>query len=1004
MLIFALSLSLKAYSQRTVSGTISDSGGEALIGATVLEKGTNNGTVSDIDGSFALAVGDAAVLIVSYTGFATQEIEVGSQAEFTILLNEDAALLDEVVVTGYGTQKKANLTGAVGVIDQERLAARPITSASQSLQGQVTGVWVNQVSGEPGQDGATIRIRGTGTLNNADPLILVDGIEAPFDNIDPNDIESVTVLKDAASAAIYGARAANGVVLVTTKRGARNSKPTFNYTGYTGTSEVLSIPDYIWNSQEFMTLRNEADVNSGRPALYPDDVISQFANGPNTNWFEEIFESAPIQQHNLTVSGGSATTNFNISLGYLDQDAVVRFTDGTKRYNARINLDTEVNDRFTLGGSFYLSRQESNLDNINQDGGVLARATRLGPNFPAFDSQGRLADRDRTLNSLELSTPNILAEVQALNRELIDNRFLGSFYGEYEPIDNLKVRGTFAANFSSDDDNFFNRRVETFDWRTGDLGLIWLENRQFTNFHQETLNLTTWLQATYEMSLDEVHNFKFLAGLNQESSTTRFFSAGRLEIPSNSLPALSTGNPETSTNSGGATEWALRSFFGRVTYDFDNKYLFEFNIRRDGSSRFGANNRWGVFPSFSAGWVISQEDFFGTDGFLDFLKLRASWGQLGNQNLGTNYPFAAAISFDPAYSFGGTISGAAAQTSLGNPDIKWETSTQLDIGFNASALDGRLSFEGDYFVRDASDILFDQNNPGVTGVRTPTTVNIAEVRNRGWEFGLNYIANVGGGKLTIGGNITNITSEVLQIDPALASESDRVIQGDFILQRGAPINALFGVEAIGIFQSTSEIDAAPDQSIFGAPQPGDLRYADTNGDGVVDFDDRTVLGKDDPTWTYGINLGYEIGGFDIAALFQGIGDAQIFETGRFFAPFNNSGGVAAIWRDRWTPDNPDASLPRLSISQGPNYSVRHSWFMTDRSYFRLKNLQIGYNLPSSTFENNFITSARVFLNGTNLLTVTDFIGFDPEQPERQSNGGGIYPQLKIFTFGVNLRF
>lgn len=1003
-------ITTSAFSQRTVTGSITDSGGEPLIGATILEKGTTNGTVSDIDGSFSLSVSDDATLVVSYTGFGNQEIEVGNQSVFAITLIEDVALLNEVVVTGYGTQRRANLTGAVGLVDQKQLAARPITSASQSLQGQVSGVWVNQNSGEPGQDGAVIRIRGTGTLNNANPLILVDGIEAPFDNIDPNDIESVTVLKDAASAAIYGARAANGVVLVTTKRGERNSKPTFNYTGYYGSSEVLSVPDYVWDSQEFMQLRNEADINSGRPALYPSDVISQYASGPNTNWFDEIFRSAPIQQHNLTISGGSETTNFNISLGYLDQDGVVEFTEGTKRYNARLNLDTEINDRFNIGGSFYLSRQESNLDNIGQDGGVLARATRLGPNFPAYDDQGRLADRDRTLNSIELSTPNILAEVQALNRVLKDNRFLGSFYAEYEPIDNLKVRGTFAANFLSDDDDFFNRRIETFDWRTGDLGLVWLENRQFTNFHQEILNLTSWLQATYETSINEVHHFKFLAGLNQESSDTKFFQAGRLEIPSNSLPALSTGNPETSTNSGGASEWALRSFFGRINYDFDNKYLFEFNIRRDGSSRFGANNRWGTFPSFSAGWVISEEDFFNNEGFIDFLKIRGSWGQLGNQNLGTvngrpnDYPFAASISFNPAYSFGGTIVGAAAQTSLGNPDIKWETSTQLDIGMNASMLDGRLSIEADYFVRDASDILFDQNNPGVTGVRTPTTVNIAEVRNKGWEFGLNYIANIGRGKLTIGGNLTHVNSEVRQIDPVLTGETDRVIQGSFILQRGAPINALYGVEALSIFQSQSEIDAAPDQSIFGVPQPGDLRYADTNGDGVVNFEDRTVLGKDDPTWIYGMNLVYEIGGFDIAALFQGVGDAQIFEGGRFYAPFNNSGGVSTLWRDRWTPENPDATLPRLSISQGPNYSVRHSWFITDRSYFRLKNLQIGYTLPQRRVENNFIQSARFYLNGTNLFTITDFVGFDPEQPPRNTNGGAIYPQLKIITAGVNLKF
>lgn len=1001
--LFAMFLFLPAaiFSQ-AVRGIITDSDGELLIGVNILEKGTSNGTSSDVDGSYQLQVGADAVLVLSYTGYRTTEVSVNGQSNLDITMETDVALLSEVVVTGYGSQKKENLTGSVGVVSAKALEARPITNATQALQGQVSGVWVNQSSGEPGQDDAVIRVRGIGTLNNSNPLILVDGIEAPFGNIDPNDIESITVLKDAASAAIYGSRAANGVVLVTTKRGTRNSKPTFNYTGFGGTTQVANVPDYIWNSQQFMELRNEADVNSGRPGLYPQDVVSQYQDGPNTNWFEEVLQSAAIQQHNLSISGGSQTTNFNISLGYLDQNAIVKFTDGTQRYNARLNLDTEVTKRFDIGGSFYISRQESNLDNIGQDGGVIARATRLGPNFPAFDSQGRLADRDRTLDAIELSTPNILAEVQALNRILKDNRFLGSFYAEYEPVDGLKVRGTFAANYQTDDDQFFNKRFETFDWRTGAPGLIWQENRQLTKAFTETLNLTSWLQATYEKTIG-AHNFKVLGGLNQESSDITGFSATRTELPSNDLPALSTGNPATSTNDGGSQEWSLRSFFGRVNYSFDDKYLLEFNIRRDGSSRFGANNRWATFPSFSAGWVLSQEPFLKDNKIIDFLKIRASWGQLGNQNIG-NYPFAANISFTPAYNFGGTIFPAAAQSTLGNQDIRWETTTQTDIGVNL-AIFNKISIEADYFVRTATDILFNQNNPAVTGVRTPTTVNLAEVQNKGWELNATYNDRFGDFSFSIGGNLTFVESEVLSIDPSLSGEADRVFQGAFIIQRGSPINALYGLEATGIFQSQAEIDAAPDQSAFTTPQPGDLRYRDLNGDGVITLDDRKVLGQDNPRWIYGLNLNFGYKGFDVAAIFQGVGDAQTFETSRFYAPFNNSGGVASIWLDRWTPSNPSTTLPRITISQsGVNYNVTHSWWMTDRSYFRLKNLQIGYNFPAAMMKKSPIGSLRVFLNGTNLLTFTDYIGFDPERAERNTNGGADYPQLKILTGGVNIRF
>jgi len=1010
-LFLSVLLTAQLTGQMTISGTVTDNSSEPLIGVNILVKGNNTGTITDIDGSYELAASKGDVLVFSYTGYASTEITVDNASTLDVTMQEDAALLDEVVVVGYSTQKKANLTGSVATVSAAELEARPITNASQSLQGQVSGVWVNQGSGEPGQDGATINIRGIGTLNNANPLILVDGIEAPFGNIDPNDIESVTVLKDAASASIYGSRAANGVVLVTTKRGKPNQKPTFSYSGYAGSTDVTSTPGYVWNSQQFMNLRNEADANSGNPGLYPADVVSQYGSGPNTNWFDEILKKGSLQQHNLSISGGSENTNFNISLGYLDQQGIVQNAGGSKRYNARLNLDTKVTDQFKIGGSFYISRQESDLDNITQDGGVLARATRLGPNFPAYDDQGRLADRDRTINSIELSTPNILAEVQALNRVLRDNNFLGSFYGEYEVIPNLKIRGTVAANNTTNDDQFFNRRFETFDWRTGDLGLVWLENRNLTNYYDETLNITSWLQATYEKSFGN-HNFKFLGGANQESSKTRFFQAARTELPSNSLAAISTGNPETSTNNGGASEWALRSFFGRVNYDFDNKYLFEANIRRDGSSRFGANNRWGVFPSFSVGWVVSEEDFFNKDGFIDFFKIRASWGRLGNQNLGevdgrpNNYPFASSISFSPAYTFGGAIYGAAAQTSLGNPDIKWETTTQTDIGVNLSMLNGRWEVEADYFVRDATDILFDQSNPGVTGVRTPTTVNIAAVQNRGWEFRTNYKHILGkGAAISLGFNVTHVVSEVKSIDPMLAGEADRVFDGDFIIQRGSPINALYGLRAISIFQNQAEIDGAPDQSQFATPQPGDLRYEDFNGDGLITTDDRQVLGQDNPTLLYGINLGFEMGGFDVRALFQGIGDAQVFERGRIFAPFANSGGVSTIWEDRWTPENPEATLPRITIGQGGvNHNVAHSWFISDRSYFRLKNLQIGYNLPSKLFADNFVQSARVFVNGTNLLTFTDYVGFDPERAPRSTNAFASYPQLKILTGGVNIKF
>ncbi|MFK7936799.1 MAG: SusC/RagA family TonB-linked outer membrane protein [Saprospiraceae bacterium] len=989
---------------KTILGTVADDEGEPLIGATIIVKGTAKGTVTDFNGNFEIDANDDDILVISYTGFATIEVAVDGRERITIELGSDPLLLSEVVVTGYGTTKKENLTGAVAVISAREISAQPITSASQALQGRVSGIWVNQNSGEPGEDGGTLRIRGIGTLNNADPLILVDGIEAPFDNINPNDISSITVLKDAASAAIYGSRAANGVVLVTTKRGKRaDGKPTFQYSAYAGSQNPTNLPQLVTNSAEFMRLRNEADINANNPATYSDDIIREYEQiGPNTDWLDAVFNPAMIQQHNLSVSGGGENSNYFLSLGFLDQNSILENATGAERYNVRLNMDTYVTDNFTIGTSLSFAQNHRNLDNIEQDGGVLARAIRQTPNYPAFlgDGSGRYAQRSAGFP--ELFTPNILAEIASENRDIEDNRFLGSFYAEYEVIPDLKIRGTVAANYQSAESQLFNRRIEMFDWQTNEFISAENGNRRLENQFARSTNLTSWLQASYEKSFGD-NNFKFLAGFNQESFEVNSFLAARTELPTNSLPAIATGNPETATNGGGASEWALRSFFGRINYDLANKYLFEANIRRDGSSRFGSENRWATFPSLSAGWVVTREDFLADSDLVDFLKVRASWGQLGNQNIG-DFPSAALISFDPAYNFGGAIVGGAAQTTLGNNDIRWETTTQFDIGFNVGILDGRLSAEFDYFIRNTEDILFDQPNPGVTGVREATTRNIAEVRNAGWETFVNWRDNIGDFSYGISVNLTNVESEIVQIDPAVSGEADRVFDGNFIIQRGSPINAIYGLRHTGVFQSQAEIDGAADQSAFGVPAPGDLRFEDVNGDGLVTVDDRVVIGKDNPSWIYGLNLNLGFKGFDIAATLQGVGDAETYGEGELFIPFANNAGLAEFWLDRWTPENPSTTVPRLAFNGGILNNTTNSYFVQDRAYLRLRNVQIGYTFPASMFEENFIGSLRLYANGTNLLTFTDYLGFDPERAERDSDGGSGYPQLRMMTAGVNLTF
>ncbi len=989
-----------------ITGTVVDELSEPLIGATVSVKGTTRGTITDIDGSFSIDADVGDVLIFSFTGYATQEFEIAGQSSIDIVMANDPLLLSEIVVTGYGTTKKENLTGAVGVVGAKELAARPLTSASQSLQGKVSGLWINQNSGEPGEDGATIRIRGIGTLNNSDPLILIDGIEAPFDNVNPNDIESVTVLKDAASAAIYGSRAANGVVLVTTKRGGRNEAPSVSYTGYFGAQSATNLPNMVTNSAQFMELRNQADINDGSPARYSQAQIDEYRSiGPNTDWLEEAFGTAGIQRHDVSVSGGSDKTNYLVSFGYQDQNSILANVDGAKRYNGRINFDTEISNNLTIGSSVSFSRDDKNLDNINQDGGVLARTIRQTPNYPAFLDNGSFAQREAGFP--ELITPNILAEIASETRDEVQNRFLGSFYAEYELLPSLKLRGTFAANYQAFDLTQFNRAIDQFDWRSQALLVTENSNRSLTNSFDKRLNLTSWFQATYEKSVG-LNNFKFLGGFNQESFDRDFFQTARTELPSNNLAAFATGNPQTATNSNtdplgfGPSEWALRSFFARINYNYDGKYLAEFNFRRDGSSRFAEDNRWSTFPSISLGWVVSREDFLKSSN-IDFLKLRLSYGLLGNQNINNDFPYQALISFDPAYNFGGSIVGGAAQVSLANPTIQWETTKQFDIGFNLGLSQGRLSMEWDYFIRTTSDILFAQSNPAPTGVRTPTFRNIAEVQNKGWETLINWGDEVGDFSYSVGLNITNVNSEVLQIDPEASGDADRVFQGNFILQRGSPINAIYGLEVQGIFQSDGEVDSAPDQSLFGAAGAGDLRFVDQNGDNIINTDDRTVIGTDNPSWIYGFNFNVGYKGFDIGALFQGIGDVQSYGEGEVFVPFNNNAGLASYWLDAWTPQNTDTEIPILATNGGISNNSTNSFFVEDRSYLRLKNLQIGYTFPTD-LAGGSIKSLRLFINGQNLWTSTNYRGFDPERAVRDGDGGSGYPQLKIFTGGVNVTF
>jgi TonB-dependent starch-binding outer membrane protein SusC len=997
--------SVKAVFSFTVSGVVTDAEtGKEISGVNVLLKGTNIGTSTNNKGEYSItAPNDAGTLTFSHIGYQSIEVPFNNQAKIDVKISQAAKTVDEVIVIGYGTQKKANLTGAVGSIKSDYLKDRPLTNASQALSGGVSGVFVNQNSGVPGNDNATIRIRGVGTINNSNPLVLIDGIESPIDNLDPNDIASITVLKDAASASIYGSRASNGVILVTTKRGNFNRKPTVSYSGYYGTSKASRLPGLINNSAQFMELANEASINSGSPARYTQQQIDKYRiDGPNTDWLKLIFKNAALQQHNVSVTGGSENTSYLFSAGILDQDAITPNTN-FKRYNLRLNLDTKISEKLSIGTSLFLTRGNYNAPQADVvgsggDAGIAALAVKSNSLLPQYDSKGRLAGPDLSLVN---TWGNPFANILFNSFTRLSHQFLGNAFAEYQLIKGLKIKGTIALNYQNNDGASFASKGDSWDWRSGKIlvpSINSLRGRSVSNSYSN--DFTSWLQANYEKTILK-HKFSFLAGVSQETFKNTGFNASRGSFPSNVVQILNAGNATTATNAEFATEWALRSFFGRMNYSFDDKYLLEFNIRRDGSSRFGQNNPYGTFPSVSAGWNISNEKFFSNIKNIDALKIRASIGKLGNQYTnGTDYPFAAEVATNLNYVLNGVVVPGAAQVTYGNANLKWEETTSSDIGIDLG-LFHKLTIQADYFVRTAKDILYPLPLPATAGGLADQVVNTAKVQNKGWELSANYKQNISRFRIDVGFNVTNVNSKLLYIDPAKNQADDIVYNGNYILQRGSALGSIYGYKSIGIFQSQEEIDKSPKQS--GNYKPGDLKYADIDGNNVIDSKDRVVIGREDPKWLYGANINLSYGGIDFSTILQGVADFQSYSGAEFYAPFFNGANLGTQWLDRWTPTNKTASYPKLYFGTGPSDAVSSFW-VQDRSFFRVKNIQLGYTLPKSIMEKINIQKIRIYVNGQNLLTKTKFLGYDPERPSGVSRGGDGYPLLKIYTAGLNVTF
>lgn len=1017
--LLLLSFGQYALAQSTITGTVTDTEGEPLIGATVMVEGTTTGTITDVDGSFSIEARTGQVLTVSYLGYSPQQITIGDQTSYDITLADDTATLDEVVVVGYGQQKKVNLTGAVETITFDDAVNQPVTNSGQLLYGRFSGVQLTQTSGNPGADGSSIVIRGIGTFGNSTPLIVIDNIQyddlAAFNNLAPSDIESITVLKDASASAIYGARGANGVILVTTKRGEEDQF-TISYNNYYGQQEATETPRFL-NATDYALLMNEKYRNEdgvGFIPRYTDDQVEAIRTGSlpdqfaNTSWADEVLQRAPIQNHNLSLSGGSARTSYRFSLGYLSQDAIVKSKFQTERYNLSFNIRSDLKEWLTLNtvtNSFW-KRNEGPTGGQNAfsgDNGIIYSFQRAAPTIPAFYSNGEygIVDGAYLNDNASFLTQNPLRR-GLLGNFISDQINISHRTGlTFNITENLSFETSGSANVIYNNTSDFGPRTELNDWEGNLVTGNDLNNLQnSTGFQYRLLNENI---LKYNVNVTDDHNIGFLLGHSAYLFRSDNFNGQLSGFPTDNLEEFNGGGVVDPAVSGGAFEEAYQSFFGRINYDYRGKYLAEFNLRRDGSSKFNSNNRYGNFPSASVGWRLSEEAFLRNVNFLTNLKLRASWGISGNDRIG-NYIFAQTYNPGIDYVLGddATVVGVAV-TSLANPSIRWEETEQYNIGLDVSLLKNKVDIVVDYFNRNSTDILYTNFPiPNTLGVTNLQAQNAASMINRGLELGISHRNRIGKVRYSAGANFTRfIKNEVT----GLGEGGEETITNTNIIRVGEPFRAYYGYQAVGVFQSLEEIANSPTQFGNAATGPGDLRYADISGpdgvpDGAVDANDRVVIGNPNPDLLVNFNATIEYGGFDLNLLFQGVRgvDRLLMGNGNFPMADNRSNALE-YWIDRWTPENPSNNLPRVG---GQNNTIVSTFYIQDASYLRLKNLELGYTLPRRISDRINIDQLRIFAGAQNFLTFTGLEYFDPERANgNQSNRGA--PLYKTVTFGINLK-
>lgn len=1012
---------------RTVSGIVTDESGEPIIGVSVLVKGTTNGSITDINGNFSISAAPGNVLLLKYLGYKDLEIKVTSQASrIRAVMEEDTQNLDEVVVVGYGTQKKVNLTGAVSAVTGEEIAKRPVANTSTMLQGQMPGVRITSDKGQPGNESVQIRVRGQGTYSSAgsNPLILINGVEGELSTLDPNIIESVSVLKDAASASIYGSRAANGVILVTTKNGAgTKDKVSVRYNGNFAVYTPTTLLDLIWDSPTYMKYFNLAKDNSGAPLTdrYSPEMIAAYTDPqdptryPSFDWVDYMFSPAFVHQQNLNVSGTMGRTSYNASLSMVNQPGTMKGQE-YERYNATLDLTSQVNEYIRFGMYFTgsrSSRQETRQGDTDAYLSTISQAPTYMPWLP--DDGTGIRRYTYKAYTFESNNKNMPAIIETENfKKYVNTDVNAQAWLEIKPVKGLTWYTKGAVRY---------KQQQTKDWGALPTPIYYYHD----GTQQGTLNtngtgLTSSMNYSYYYNLytylkydwtspNKAHDISAMAGYNLEYYDYNMLEGYRqnYDFP---LHELDAGAASVQTNKGKSEEWGLMSGFFRLNYAYKQRYLLEVNARYDGTSRIAADSRWGVFPSFSVGWRVTEEEWMKglSLDWLNSLKVRGSWGVLGNQNIDL-YSYYALVTTGKDYSFDNSgLTSGVAQTALSNRDLKWETTAIGDFGFDLTAFNG-FNITFDWYKKRTYDILRKAQANALLGLTAPY-INGGEMQNKGIEVTLGYNGYVHSGRM----KGLSYTASVFfdRTRNTLTEYGADYINNGLICREGLPYESYYAYKAIGIFRDETEVANSPKQ-FNDKTLPGDIRYADLSGpdgtpDGVVDEYDRTVIGGRFPNFEYTVNLGASWKGFDLSLMGQGVQGAKHYVSGWGLRPFYQGSPISQDYIDNmWTEDHRDAEYPRLYFADmgGTKNQRESTYWLKNASYFRLKNLTFGYTLPQAMTRKAKIERLRFYFSGDNLFTITAFPqGGDPERNYSSTKGTRLvyYPQNRIYSFGVNLEF